>query len=62
MSSFLKFNFREEEGIEMQVLNSKRVSVTPDCSPPPSSTGDSNDLATQQNSSTIGIIKYCLYY
>ena len=38
----------------MQVLNSKRVSVTPDCSPPASSVGDSNDLATQQNSSTIG--------
>ncbi|XP_073980876.1 pecanex isoform X2 [Rhodnius prolixus] len=51
---------REEEGIEMQVLNSKRtsgacLSTTPDCSPPSSSVADSNDIAGQQLASTIDL-------
>ncbi|XP_014279000.1 pecanex-like protein 1 isoform X1 [Halyomorpha halys] len=51
---------REEEGIEMQVLNTKRLSIagtsaTPECSPPASSVTDSNDIAAQHLASTIDL-------
>ncbi|XP_014242647.1 pecanex-like protein 1 isoform X3 [Cimex lectularius] len=52
---------REEEGIEMQVLNSNRasngagMSATPDCSPPASSVADSNEMQAQQMASTVDL-------
>ncbi|CAB0008234.1 unnamed protein product [Nesidiocoris tenuis] len=55
----------EEDGIEMQVLSSKRSgaenSLTPDCSPPASSVADSNEIAnSQQMASTIGKDEFSL--
>ncbi|KAL1138407.1 hypothetical protein AAG570_008471 [Ranatra chinensis] len=40
-----------------QVLNSKRVSMTPECSPPASSVGDSNDIGSIQLTNGITDMK-----